>query len=469
MTRRSVRTIDDFAAWAAVHARGLAFAGPDPHYAIGLENLVPGYRVASLTAPPALGILAAQGIDVFALADTADADADVDAEPSTVTLLSDPATAAFIDAGPHRTGSTGAPRLMIFKSSHALEVLCRERGWDLLCAPAIVARRWENKITFRELAGDLGLPQPPGLAIDDLAEATYAAVAGRLGPRFVLQAAHGFSGARTFLATDAETFDVAVRAIRARRARATAFVDGVPLTLNACVTSRGVAVGAPCVQITGDSRLTRYPLGSCGNDWTAAREIDLDPAPFVDIARPVGEALAREGYGGVFGLDFVRGEDGRLWVIEVNSRLVASIALFTQLELAAGRLPLLARHVMAFVDPEADDAPLDVHLEPVDGSQVILHNVSDEARRIERQADTGVYRIDPASGSLSYSRPAVRVEAAHGPGEMLVLAPQAGRVVGAGQAWGRIQMRGRAVDGDGRLLPALVAAIADVARAAGMD
>ncbi len=476
--RHGVRAPEAFAAWAAEHARGLTFAGPDPHYGIGLERLVPGYRIASAYPAPALDILGAQGVEVFALAEpdparARDLRADAAAgarglrELGTADLLADPGAAAFID-GPQRAGaSMGAPRLpglLVFKTSHAIESLCRRRGWPLLCAPAGVSRRWENKVTFRALADALGLRQPPGLGLD-LAGATYAGVAEILGPCFVLQAAHGYSGARTYLVADADAFDAAVRALRAPTVRATAYILGTPLTLNACVTARGVAVGAPFVQITGDPRLTRYPLGACGNDWVAGTVLDLDPAPFVDVARRVGGALAGEGYRGVFGLDFVREPDGRLMVIEVNPRLVASIALYTQLELAAGRLPLLARHVLAFVDPEADRAPLDLHLAPVAGAQVILHHVGGAPGTVSGHFTTGVHRLASAMGGLDFARPAVRVDALADSEEMLVLAPAPGRRIEPGQAWARIQLRRRAVDGAGALLPEVVGAIEALGRA----
>lgn len=491
--RTTVRTAEDFAAWAAAHARGLTFAGPDPHYAIGLEGLVPGYRIASVHPAPALDILRAQGIAVFTLApapgahafDTDDragvgprdtvpgfaaapgaaGAATADAERNTADLLADPGAAAFVDGA---SGRGGPPGIIVFKTSHAIERICRQRGWPLVCAPAAVSRRWENKLTFRALADSLGLRQPPGLGLD-LVGATYAAVSARLGPRFVLQAAHGFSGARTYPVADAAAFEAAARALRAPAVRASAFLEGSPLTLNACVTARGVAAGAPFVQITGDPRLTRYPLGACGNDWVAGAAMDLDPAPFVDIARRVGEALAAEGYRGIFGLDFVREPDGRLAVIEVNPRLVASIALHAQLELAAGRLPLLARHVLAFLDPGADAAPLDLHLAPVAGAQVILHHVAGDAPRdVAGAVATGVHRLAPGAAQLVPVRPAVRVDALEGPDEMLVLAPAAGRRIHPGQAWGRIQLGRRAVDGAGALLPDVAAAVAALGRAAGL-
>jgi len=473
-----VRTPADFAAWAEARAPGIVFAGPDPHYGIGLEELIPGYRIVSVDAPPALDILRARGVDVFALAAASEVSGPVDSagERSTPFLLESPHTAMFLGrrgggaVGGSAAGSVGSMalldqidsggqiHLLVFKTSHGLETVCAERGWNLICAPARLARHWENKLVFREIAAGLGLHQPPGMAVD-LSRASYAELAGALGPRFVLQAAHGYSGARTYDVADPEAFATAVAALRARSVRATTYVPGTALTLNACVTARGVAVGAPFLQVTGDPTLTRYPLGACGNDWTAAGEIGLANAPFVRAAAVVGNALATQGYRGVFGLDFVLGDDGQLYVIEVNPRLVASIALYTQLELLAGRLPLLARHILAFVDPKADAAPLDAHQTPVEGAQVILHNLAHLPRRVSGSLITGVYRWLEMAGELALMRPAVRVDAIEVPGEMLVLAPARGAQVNGGQAWGRIQVRRRVLGPGGRLTPDIARAV----------
>ncbi len=194
---------------------------------------------------------------------------------------------------------------------------------------------------------------------------------------------------------------------------------------------------------------------------SVAARLDLDPAPFAAVADRVGGALAAGGYRGVFGLDFVLGEDGELYVIEVNPRLVASIALYAQLELAAGRLPLLARHVLAFLAPDLDDAPLDAHWAPVDCAQVILHNLGGHTARVEGNLRSGL--LADVSG---HGGPAVRMEAAHvsaaGTGDVLLLAPGRGRVVGAGQELARLQGRGAMTTSYGSVDGAILAAAAAV-------
>ncbi len=414
---------------------------------------MPGYRVASVDAPPALTVLAQAGVETFAVDDGDERRGQV--ARSVQAMLMTPETRAFI-------GRRAPARLVVFKTNAMVERICREHGWELLAAPAGLSRRWENKVAFRELAAELGLRQPPGLIVD-VGETDYGAIARRLGSSFVLQSPHGYSGSRTRLVRDDAEFAGAVRALRAPHVRATAYLPGQPLTLNACVTARGVAVSAPFVQVTGKPALTRYRLGSCGNDWSAAQGLAIDPLPYVHAAEKIGSALADGGYRGVFGVDFVVGDDGQPVVIEVNPRLVASIALYTQLELLAGRLPLMARHILAFLAPELDEAPLDAHWTPVDGAQIILHNLSSQSAEATQELGTGVLSADEA-GRLSVVRASAHVSDL-ARGEHLLLAPGRGRVVSSGQELGRIQSRGPLVTPSGRLLPG-VAALAEAVVAA---
>ncbi|MCB0217163.1 MAG: ATP-grasp domain-containing protein [Caldilineae bacterium] len=493
---RPIRTLADFADWARrspALAGGLAFAGPEAEYGIGLERWLPRYGIACIDASPATAILAQRGVDLCVLdgataaiaperrpdapplpapsseaADTSDAadtseDADGERGHSTLSLLADARFARWLDT----LAGGGQPNILVFKSSYQLEQQCEARGWRLLAPRAGLARRWENKVAFRSIAEGLGLPQAPGLIFDPARE-RYANLSDRLGRRFVVQAPHGYSGARTWLVDDDEALARALDGLRARRLRATAFVEGLPLTLTACVTAQGVAVSSPFCQVTGTANLTRHALGSCGNDWSTARGLGLEKPRFNRIAERIGTALAEEGYRGVFGIDFVLPPSGEPVVIEVNPRLVASIALHAQLELAEGRLPLLARHLLAHLEPEADGAPLDLHQADLEGGQVILHNLAAGPRRARGGLQTGAHADPGALPGTGYLRPALRVDEL-GANETLLLAPSTDRWFGSGQAWGRLQGRTSVMATDGALRPELSRWVDHLQARAGMQ
>lgn len=447
---------------------GLVFLGPDPHHALGFIDLVPRLAAAAADRPPALAALAAAGLPLWAPADVgpgegADAGGGGAAEGgrSSADLAATPGFNAWL-------GSLAVdgvlPPVAVFKPSHRLEQLAAASGWRLLSAPAGLARRWENKVAFRERAAALGLRQPPGMVVDPAMG--FAAVAAALGAPFVLQAPHGYSGARTLLVADADAFASACGALRAPRLRATAFVSGRPITLNACVTAAGVVMSGPFAQVTGEAALTRHGLGSCGNDWSWPGLAALDLDAYRRVARTVGEALAAEGFRGIFGLDFVQpAGGGPPWLIEVNPRLVASVSLHAQLELAAGRVPLAARHLLALLDPAADDLPPDLHEGMLSGGQLILHNLSDAARVWEPATTAGAW----PGGTDGAVGPAICLLRQLPPdgASCLLLPPPSGRLVASGAEWGRVQCPQGVLDDDGAVKGTLLDGVAGLLAAGG--
>lgn len=417
-------TLEEALTWSAGRLGSLAFVGPDPVYAIGLDAFVPQLVVAAVDDGPALAGLAAAGATCIAVGDSESQGR------SALAVLKDERAGALFQR-------LGVDKALVFKTSHAVHAEAARAGMRLMAPPSALARRWENKVAFVDIGQALGL-RPPRSEVVESERATYRDLAARLGADMVVQAPHGYAGARTVLATDDLSFERAKAAARAPVLRVAEFVDGRALTLNACVTEGGVAIGAPFAQLTGLDAFTTHRLGSCGQIWSAAQAPEPSRTAMISAARTIGDALAAEGYRGIFGVDFVVSNGGTPFVIEVNARLVASIAVFTQLELMAGRVPLLLRHLAAFVQPHADHAPLDIHQAPLDGAQVVLHNVSGRDAMIPPDV-SGAWRRDESGWHrLESGASTVRV-ADLAPGDGLVLSGPPGRTIAPGAEWARVQ------------------------------
>ena len=108
--------------------------------------------------------------------------------------------------------------------------------------------------------------------------------------------------------------------------------DALPLNVNACVYPDGsVRLFGVSMQLIGIQKLTHRTFGFCGNDFAATSSLAVsDLRALEDASLRVGMCLARIGYRGVFGIDFLLAAAG-LYVAEVNPRFQASTALCSQI------------------------------------------------------------------------------------------------------------------------------------------
>jgi hypothetical protein len=442
-----VSDLESFRLWAAQRLAGLAYVGPDPHHALGLPGLIPGFTALSSRAP-ALATLERAGARTVLVESTDGSDA--------AALLETAEVAAYL-------GGRRAPcPVFVFKPSHRIGELARARGWRLVAPPPAVARRWENKVVFSGLATKLGLRVPEFRVVGSRAEAAEALAA--LAGDVVVQSPHGYAGARTVRVSTVDELESAMSALRSPQLRLARAIAGIPWTVNACITAHGTAVSAPTLQLTGVPSLTPRLLGACGNDGTVV--CAAMPA-MRDAARRLGSALALDGYRGLFGVDFVV-DDAGPWVIEVNPRLVSSIGLATQAQVAAERVPLVGRHFMALLDPEADGLDLDDDVEPLGASQVVLHNLERRALTVQGDLAAGAMTIvrskaasvRPVAGlaEIQHEGRDGRAQGGEAAGasraEWLLLPAGKGRMRAPGAEVARLQRWGPVADAAGAIDPA---------------
>ena len=356
-------------------------------------------------------------------------------EATTLALLHDDAVAAFVAEAPSR--------LVCFKPSRRLEQRASALGARLASTPAAIAQPLENKLALRQLAAEagidslpeesdpVGLPAQAKLSVREGTEVADLRAAVGAGPSdpVVVQSPRGFMGRRTWLVDGPKAWASVREDLAGRQVRVSQFATGRPGTLNAVVDAAGtVLCTAPIVQVTGEPQLTPYPLGSCGNDFTWRPAPHPADGPW-ELARRLGPVLAARGYRGHFGLDFVV-EDrsdapARTWLIEINPRLTASMALYS-----AWR-PILARAHVAVLD--GSDLRSTGELPSLEGGQLLVHNLTDGPQ-----------------GPLSAPR-ARPSELLPGAGNLAVW-PQVTTEVAPGGTRGRLIQRGPVVSDDGSLV-----------------
>ena len=409
-------------------------------WAYGLDLLLPETVLLCAQRCSIIDLLRGRGTEVFCLSEhVAPEEA---AAASAVDIFSHPAAVEWC----RRLGPLA---VIATKPSERLASVVAEAGGRMLTPldSLAAARRFENKVAFVEIAARAGLPVPRWQVLSPDDATPYAGLARDLGPRLVVQAARGNAGQRTWIVEDEASLGRVREAEAGHPLRVAEMVEGVPATSTAVAAPAGegpssVDLIEMCRQLTGVDWLTPMPLGSCGNVFG-----DPALAAHQSAAAAASTALATElaaaGYRGLFGVDFVVGQEGPV-VIETNPRLVASLTLATQLEVEAGRVPLILRHLLAVTGVAAevvgrgDDLAAPTPLRPA--FQVIVRRLpTDPARRPALLS--GVYRLGDG-GPPVFLREGAHLTDLAADDEALVLVREPQEPVHGAKEFARVLVRG---------------------------
>lgn len=403
--------------------------------AAGLQRALPQTALACISASDAVAALRERGTEVFCLSEEVGAEAT--AGMSSLDLLRHEKTRGFFS-------SLGRTAVLAFKPSERIAEAVEALGGRLLAAPSSAARAYENKLAFIAAAERAGVPRPRWKASRLPPE--FAPLGEEFGSRVVVQGARGNAGQRTWMVSDQASLDAARSRERGAVVRVSEYVEGMPLTATGVAFSapgsgleprRLAAVIEACRQVTGVSWLTPEELGSCGNAWGDPR-LPAHQAEVARCVRALAADLGASNYHGIFGVDFVLAADGPL-VIEVNPRMVASLPLATELEIEAGRAPLVLLHLLELLDAELDEiAGEDAPPTPLgDASQVIVHRLPTDPAARPRG---GVYAVG-AAGDVEFVRPGAGLLDLRDDGDMLLLTRHFAEPVTERKEYARIYTR----------------------------
>jgi glutathione synthase/RimK-type ligase-like ATP-grasp enzyme len=412
-----------------------AVVAHDPWWALGLELLLPETVLFCVQRTGAVDILRNHGVDVFCLSEHVRGPRL--AYMSAVDVFEHPAARQF-------AAGLGAFTVIAIRPNGRLSGAIEGAGGRALGSADSLdtGRRFENKLAFIDIARQAGVPTPRWEVVAADAPGAYGELSARLGSRLVVQAPRGNAGQRTWFVDDQAALD-AVRTTEAGRAlRVGEMIEGLPFTANGIAGADDRVVAAEASrQVTGVDWLTPMALGSSGNAYGEPLLAPHAGATAMAV-RALGAALVEAGYRGMFGVDLVLGDRGPV-VIETNPRLVASVPLASQLEVAAGRVPALLAHLLAGLgvptsDASADSTPL------ADASQVMVRRLpGDGASRPDMKS--GVYRL-AAGREPELLRPAVYVHELEADDEALILVRDASEPVSPGKEFARIFVRGAAAE-----------------------
>jgi len=290
-----------------------------------------------------------------------------------------------------------------------------QQGIKFLSTDTKLSRRLEDKAFFRTHFAPLGVPFPE-FAIYEGAEVqiTDAFLSKALNDRteVILQDSELSGGKGTYVVSDMASLRYALTSISGMGASGTVVVsekihNARERTVQCVATRYGVFVGPLQKQIIADPLLANLnvPDGDkfCGAEISKQDEC---AGAYDEIKRQallIGEELRKLGYKGIFGVDCLVDETGKVFVLEVNPRITGVTPLLTMLYREGKDIPFYLLHILELMDADYEITDSTISDDIAEGSLLMLHSQNQVPSLITESPESGVYDRD-----LRYVRPSLR-------------------------------------------------------------
>ena len=429
------------------------YVAPDPLWATGLEGVLPDYKVICVDDSDVVPYLQEKGVSVFCLERELGKQNIV--FRNSAKILSEEKVTHFI-----KNNSSSTPNIIVFKPSPSLERIAQEQDFNLIAVSSNLNRTFEDKILFSEILEKLRIRLPSWeeviISLDIFKELEL-----KFDLPFVIQLGRGFAGSSTYFVNSEKNFQDLCQAEQGKTAKVSQFIKGTPYTLNACVTKKGVLISRPFYQITGRLKFTRSVGGTCGNDFSREDLGNNTLSQIYSSTQKIGEYMGEKGFKGIFGLDFIV-DNNQIYFIENNARLVASIPLFTRMQLEKNEAPLLLSHILELLDINyhfdfnEEQKKLE---EKKYGAQLILRNIFPYPVILNNEFKSGIYKLEQDKlvlqrNTVDFMELGKKTEIQlieSKPDEFLIISAAQGRKVNPGIEFARVQTRSQIVSKDENL------------------
>ena len=378
--------------------------------------------------------------------------------------------------------------VFVYKSSRNIERICDYYGWRIVGNRAKVRDRWENKKFFREALEKVGIEPIPAerFSVEEVNWEKVVEVRKRLGGRRVVmrlpEVTRGGGQGTVFVETK-EDFEKFERVLAERRKKfelknvfIAKFIRGESPSMTGCVTRYGVLCGPLQTQVLDQSLLVDREKGSglfCGHDWSFGWWPEQVWRQAARVVRRFGEFIYKKGYLGVFGIDFLVEENGRVWPVECNPRYTGAFPVFSMLQMEAGEPSFDVFHLLEHlgVDYEVDlEAVQRLYWRRKEGAHLVLSNRTNRRLRVKGQVRAGVWRFE--KGRIEFVREGFEVGDIKDPEREFVLTdgvPLKGGVVRPRLRCGKMVFKRRVLETRQRLFAEVAEMVRQVYERMGLE
>mgnify|MGYP005839158131 CR=1 FL=1 len=297
------------------------------------------------------------------------------------------------------------PLILVYKSSYKIEKLAKKKNWIIAIAPKKFGKKLlENKVNFRKILKKIKVAPPPGkiVSLNFLKNRRLSDLEREFGMPFVIQHPGKGGGKGTFFIKNSKVFSFAKKYLRKERPKEiiiSKFIKGPSPSITGCVTRHGILSTRPQYQICDEPLLNIRPKRGglfCGHDWSSggnfSKNILKQAKEAVDR---VGTYFKKIGYKGIFGLDFILDEQSeKLYVVECNPRLLASLPVLTMVQYENGEIPIIAFHLLEYLN-----IPYFIDIKKInsqmwqkkEGAQMFLYNPFKKRAKKKNDFNPGIY------------------------------------------------------------------------------
>lgn len=339
---------------------------------------------------------------------------------------------------------------LFFYMSKEMDKLLQSTGIPLVLPNYSLQEKLGNKINLNEIGKVLDLEINQAIHIDFSSENDksifFDLCVKQFGLPFIIQGELGVSGEDTFLVHSLEELMSKIGNSRGKY-RANRYIKtNYPISVHCCITEQNDHIEGPFLQLIGFPELSRNPFQFSGND-TSQELLENDVIRNVNnAAKKVAEHARKLGYRGILGIDFLWDPiANRVYLQEINSRLVGLTRLLTGIQKAQSIIPHLLLHISQFNRlPSIQEMDQKISLDGHNYSQIYISHTDLNDVRIKRQIIPGIYSVN--SGRLNLVKSSLFIRTLDR-GEILIsFAAYVGSVVHTNQVIAKIIVKDTALN-----------------------
>lgn len=223
---------------------------------------------------------------------------------------------------------------------------------------------------------------------------------------------------------------------RVKKIKLTPFVTGDAVSMLGCVTDLGILTSPLQLQLIDvpEALYTQPPTGAFfGHDWGYKSWSDQTANDAQAAVEQIGRWLAKRGYRGIFGVDFIHDKDtGKVYPLECNPRFTGAVPVYSQLNLLAGVPPIDFFTIVSQLRiPIKFDfnAVNELWKKPVNAAHVAI--VPNGVEQMKITLATGIYTYHEQTKSLEYLRPGAFLHELKNEKEFIIIdqVPKVGKII----------------------------------------